>query len=358
MYREQRSVEGADVVILGGTGSLGRTLCRRLLRGDAGLPASVTVMSRDEGKHHQMRLEYLHLDAGTEDVAYLQGRGRLRFEIGDVQSFADVRRAVDRADVLFHAAALKQVPTCEYFGAAAVEINVHGTVNLTRAVRETRREVAVVGISTDKACKPVNVMGMTKALQERLLMQANLDSPWARLLSVRCGNVLASRGSAIPFFLDRVRRGLPIPITDPRMTRFLMTLDQAVDLALRALGHAGRGETYLARVPAARVVDVAYAVAEDAAYPLEITGIRPGEKVHEILASEEEAGYAVLRGEDLVVLPLLPELRAARAGDEPFPLPGEYTSAHPTLEPGDVAALLTANRLTRSTASGREERGC
>ena len=350
------SMDGADVLVLGGTGSLGQRLFSRILTGEAGQPASLTVFSRDEAKQHYMRLGFLNAASSTDDVIYRESAKRVRFAIGDVRSFSDVKRNVDRADVIFHAAALKQVPTCEYFGAAAVDTNVLGAVNLGRALREgDRRPRTVVGISTDKACKPVNVMGMTKALQERILVQANLDAPWTRLVNVRYGNVMASRGSAIPFFIDLVRRGQPIPITDRRMTRFLMTLDQSVDLIFNALRKAHAGETYLPMVPSARVVDVARAVADDEAYPLVDTGIRPGEKIHEILVSEEEVGHTELRGDNLVILPILPELRAHEPSGEPLPFDGEYTSGGAPLPYAEVRALLESHRLTAATAPEQGE---
>lgn len=345
------TLEGADVLILGGTGSLGHRLFNRILTGEMGSPASVTVFSRDEAKQHYMRLEHIRRATATDDVIYRESEKRVKFVIGDVRNYAEVKRSTDRAQVIFHAAALKQVPTCEYFGSAAVDTNVIGAVNLCRALREgAREEKTVVGISTDKACKPVNVMGMTKALQERILMQANLDTPWMRLVNVRYGNVMASRGSAIPLFIDLVRKGSTVPITDQRMTRFLMTLDQSVDLIFRAVKHANPGETYLPMVPAARVVDMARAIAEDPEYPLEYTGIRPGEKIHEILVSEEEASHTTLRGENLVILPILPELRVSGTGGAALPFQGEYTSAAGNLDYAGVHELLTRHQLTVSTA--------
>jgi FlaA1/EpsC-like NDP-sugar epimerase len=346
-----RSLDGAEVLILGGTGSLGNRLFHRILGSEAGRPASITIFSRDEAKQHYMRLEFMHLATATDEVIYRESVKRVRFMIGDVRSYPDMRRAVDRADVIFHAAAMKQVPTCEYFGAAAVDTNIMGAVNLTRALREgPRGEKSVVGISTDKACKPVNLMGMTKAIQERILVQGNLDTPWARLVNVRYGNVMASRGSAIPHFIDLVRRRQPIPITDERMSRFLMTLDQSVDLVFSAFRHANPGETFLPMVPSARVVDMARAVAEDAEYPLTVTGIRPGEKIHEILVSEEEVAHTVMRSGRLVILPILPELRVECDGTRELPFRGEYTSGEGTLSLDGVMELLREHRLTAGTA--------
>lgn len=347
----QTNLDGAEVLILGGTGSLGQRLFHRILSGELGSVGSLTVASRDEAKQHYMRLGFMHQASATDDVIYRESVKRVRFAIADVRNFTEVKRSVDRADVIFHAAALKQVPTCEYFGAAAVDTNITGAINLARAIREGGRDPkTVVGISTDKACKPVNLMGMTKAIQERILVQANLDSPWARFVNVRYGNVMASRGSAIPFFIDLVRQGRPIPITDRRMTRFLMTLDQSVDLIFNACRMAQPGETYLPLIPSARVTDVAMAVAGDPDYPLELTGIRPGEKIHEILVSEEEVVHTELRGENLVILPILPELRRPLAGNVELPFRGEYSSAHGTLPYLQVRELLLGYGLTAETA--------
>jgi FlaA1/EpsC-like NDP-sugar epimerase len=347
-----RTIEGTNVLILGGTGSLGQRLFHRLATDELGRAASVTVLSRDEAKQHYMRLEILHAASATDDVIYRESASRVRFVIGDVRSYPDMRRAVDRADVIFHAAALKQVPTCEYFGAAAVDTNIYGAINLARAIVESpQREKHVVGISTDKACKPVNLMGMTKAIQERILIQSALESPLARVANVRYGNVMASRGSVVPFFIDLVRTGKAIPITDHRMTRFLMTLDQSVDLIFNAFRGANTGETYLPMVPCAKVTDVAYAVAGRDDYPIEVTGIRPGEKIHEILISEEEISRTDRRGDNLVILPILPELRKAAPDNQDFPFDGEYTSAQNNLDREGVRALLERHKLTADTAA-------
>jgi UDP-glucose 4-epimerase len=345
------SLDGARVLILGGTGSLGQRLCRRLLANDLGTPETIVIFSRDEAKQHFMRLEFEHLGASTDEVIYRDRSNRLQFAIGDVRNLADLMRSVGRADVIFHAAALKQVPTCEYFGAAAVDTNIYGAINLCRAIRETgAASRVVVGISTDKACKPVNLMGMTKAIQERILIQANLDGANCDFVNVRYGNVMASRGSAIPYFIEMVRRDKPIPITDARMTRFLMTLDQSVDLIFNAYRAGRRGETFLPMVPSALMTDVAAAVAGDPSYPTTTTGIRPGEKLHEILISEEELPRTTMFGQNFVIRPILPELRAGDSDGAPLPFEGEYSSANSPLPYDDVRALLEAHQLTAATA--------
>lgn len=350
------SFDGARILILGGTGSLGQRLCHRVLSNELGDPETVLVLSRDEAKQHYMRLEFQHAGAVTDEVIYRDRAKRLQFMIGDVRNPADLRRAIDGADVIFHTAALKQVPTCEYFGAAAVDTNIYGAINLVRAIHDAGpRTRVVVGISTDKACKPVNLMGMTKAIQERVLVQANLDCPSTDFLNVRYGNVMASRGSAIPYFIELVRRGRPIPITDPRMTRFLMTLDQSVDLIFNAYRYGARGETYLPMVPSALITDVAAAVAGDPNYPIEITGIRPGEKLHEILISEEEIVRTVRKGDNLVIQPILPELRHEDAEGDPLPFAGEYGSDLDPLPYDAVRTLLEERQLTAATAPTGQE---
>src|SRR5439155_5914174 len=215
------------VLITGGTGTLGRALVRRLLTGELGRPARVTVFSRDEAKQHSMRLAYKNRRAATDEIIYQNAQDLLAFRIGDVRDDASVFMAARDADVIFNAAALKQVPTCEHFPFEAVQTNVMGPENIVRAIACAGARVElVVGISTDKACKPINVMGMTKALQERIFIQANLKCHGARFVCVRYGNVLASRGSVVPLFLDQICHGGPVTVTLQEMTRFLLTIDQ------------------------------------------------------------------------------------------------------------------------------------
>ena len=229
-------LEGKRILVTGGTGSLGQTLVKRLLSGEFGKPARITVFSRDEAKQHYMRLDFMHRKAATDDVIYQNSQELLNFRIGDVRDFPALLAAVRDADVVFHAAALKQVPSCEYFPFEAVQTNVIGAANLVRAIRENGLGVEkVIGISTDKACKPINVMGMTKALQERILIEANRDRPQTSFMCVRYGNVIASRGSIVPLFVEQVRNGQPLTVTLPEMTRFLLSLDRAVDTVFAAV---------------------------------------------------------------------------------------------------------------------------
>ncbi|MDQ2697033.1 MAG: polysaccharide biosynthesis protein, partial [Pseudomonadota bacterium] len=277
-------LEGKSILVTGGTGSLGKVLVRRLLSGELGTPKKVIVLSRDEGKQHEMRLSYLHKKVTTDEVIYRNFTQVLEFRIGDVRDYADICSAVKGTDVVINAAALKQVPTCEYFPEQAVLTNCLGAVNIVRAIREHGYPVeTVVGISTDKACKPVNVMGMTKAVQERIFISANVLTPRTRFICVRYGNVLASRGSVITLFHEQILHGGPVTVTVPEMTRFLLTLNQAVDTVFAALHHARPGETFVPNAPAATVINIARALIEDRDIDIRITGIRPGEKMHEIM---------------------------------------------------------------------------
>ena len=283
------NLEGKRILVTGGTGSLGQTLVGRLLTGEMGKPANITVFSRDEAKQHYMRLEFLHRKNATDDVIYENSQDILNFRIGDVRDYSSLLSAMRYADVVFHAAALKQVPSCEYFPFEAVMTNIFGAQNVARAIRENNLSVeTVVGISTDKACKPINVMGMTKALQERVLLEANRDCPDTRFMCVRYGNVIASRGSIVPLFVELVRKNQPLTVTLEEMTRFLLSLNRAVDTVFAVIKDGRRGETFVPKVAAAKITDVAKALMGDKDLPIVFTGIRPGEKVHEVMVSEEE----------------------------------------------------------------------
>jgi UDP-glucose 4-epimerase len=309
-----------------------------------GKPEKIIVFSRDEAKQHYMRLEYLHRRAVTEEIIYENFQKWLTFRIGDVRSFSSVLAALREADIVFNAAALKQVPTCEYFPSEAVQTNVLGPENVVRAIREHQLPIeTVVGISTDKACKPVNVMGMTKAIQERLFIRANLDCPGTRFICARYGNVLASRGSVIPLFHEQILQGGPVTITTPSMTRFLLSLEDAVDTVLSALGSADRGQIYIPRIPSARVLDIAEVLIGSRPIEIAVTGIRPGEKIHEILVSEEECHRTYGQGAYYVINPILPELRGI--DHKTAPLGAEYSSADSLMNQAQLRELLDRNRL-------------
>ncbi|HEX7778221.1 MAG TPA: polysaccharide biosynthesis protein [Vicinamibacterales bacterium] len=336
---------GKRILVTGGTGSLGQVLVRRLLSGERGRPSKVIVLSRDEAKQHEMRLSYLHRQASTDEVIYHNFEQVLEFRIGDVRSYADVCGAVRNADVVFNAAALKQVPVCEYFPEQAVLTNCMGAVNLVRAIGDLSLPVeAVVGISTDKACKPVNVMGMSKAVAERIFTAANVLNTRTRFVCVRYGNVLASRGSVIPLFHQQIQRGGPVTVTAETMTRFLMTLDQAVDTVFEALANAAPGEIVIPRAASSYVMDIARALIGDRPIDIRITHVRPGEKEHEILVSEEECRHTYRRGDYYVIAPMLPELRRDDPVDVP-PLNAEYSSADSPVDLTTTVALLQKNRL-------------
>jgi len=337
-------LSGKRIVVTGATGSLGKVLVRRLLSGELGRPSKIIVFSRDEAKQHSMRLAYQRRETATDEVIYHNFEELLQFQIGDVRDYHSVSAVLRNADVVFNAAALKQVPTCEYFPYEAVQTNIGGAENIVRVIRENQLPVeTVVGVSTDKACKPVNVMGMTKAIQERIVIRANLDCPNTRFICVRYGNVLASRGSVIPLFHHQIRQGGPVTVTTTEMTRFLLSLEQAVDTIFAAVQYAQPGETYIPRVPSARVVDVAEVLIDDRPIKTIISGIRPGEKVHEILVSEEEAYRTIERGNYYAILPMLPELRGGTNVETP--LVKEYSSADNVMSKPELSELLGKHKL-------------
>ena len=336
--------DNKTVVITGGTGSLGKILTRRLLSGSSGTPKKIIIFSRDEAKQHFMRVEYQQKKRVTDEVIYHNFEQLLEFRIGDVRDYHAVCSALKNADIVINAAALKQVPSCEYFPYEAVQTNITGAENIIRAIRENDLPVqTVVGVSTDKACKPVNVMGMTKAIQERVFIAANITVPITRFICVRYGNVLASRGSVIPLFHEQIRGGGPVTITTEDMTRFLLPLERAVDTIVAALDQAAPGDTFVPKVPAARITDVARALIGDRMVKIIVTGIRPGEKIHEIMVSDEEAWRTYDRGEYYAIRPMLPEL--VRIKEAAVALPKEYSSSDSLLSLADTAQLLARYNL-------------
>ena len=308
-----------------------------------GRPKKIIIFSRDEAKQHEMRLAYQHKVYATDEVIYHNFQALVEFRIGDVRDYHSVASAVKDADIVFNTAALKQVPSCEYFPFEAVQTNIAGPENIVRAIRENRLPVeTVVGISTDKACKPVNVMGMTKAIQERVFIVANLNSN-TRFVCVRYGNVLASRGSVIPLFHGQIRAGGPVTITTREMTRFLLSLDDAVNVIFSCVRSANAGETYIPHVPSARVTDIADILIGKRPIKKVVTGIRPGEKVDEILVSDEESHRTVERGDHYVIKPIIPEL--VKQPKEPMALRKEYSSADNVMTVSQLARLLKKRKL-------------
>jgi FlaA1/EpsC-like NDP-sugar epimerase len=339
-----RLFEGKHILVTGGTGSLGKVLVRRLLSGRHGVPARVLVFSRDEGKHHDMRLLFSRIAAASEDVVYHDRDKLLKFRIGDVRDFFSVQQALSGIDIVFNAAALKQVPNCEYFPAEAIATNTAGPLNIARAISLGKLPVeAVVGISTDKACHPVNVMGMTKALQERCFISANLDCPDSRMMCARYGNVLASRGSVVPLFHSQIMAGGPVTITTREMTRYFLSLEQAVDTVVETFRLGRRGEIFVPRVPASKIDMLAQCLIGDRNIPIREIGIRPGEKIHEILVAEDEAERTVTRGDYYAIRPALPELED---GESFVPaLSGEYSSHSHLMDRPALMEMLARNRL-------------
>jgi len=264
------------VLITGGTGSLGRDLVRSIMSDKLGKPKQVIVFSRDEDKQYAMELEWKNLKAAS-------------FRIGDVRDYESVVRVVKEADIIIHAAALKQVPISEYFPFESVKTNILGVQNIIRAIVETANNVeTVLAVSTDKACKPVNTYGMCKAIQERLAVEANRLCPKTRFICVRYGNVAASRGSVIPLFQEQIRNGGPVTITSREMTRFILTMDIAIKTIFEAIRSAEAGDIYVPELSSANTLDMVEVMIGDKKIDIEIIGVRPGEKSHEIMISEEE----------------------------------------------------------------------
>jgi UDP-glucose 4-epimerase len=331
------------VLITGGTGSLGKALVRRILSGEEGEAKKVIVFSRDEAKQHYMRVEYETRKNPTDEIIYNNYKRTLEFRIGDIRDLQSVKSAIDGVDIIVDAAALKQVPSCEYFPWEAVKTNVMGAENIVKAIKNSHHNVeTVVGISTDKACRPVNVMGMTKAILERVFIAANISVPETNFICVRYGNVLASRGSVIPFFHEQIVNGGPVTVTTKDMTRFLLPLDKAVDTIFVAIKNAGRGETVIPIVPSVKIINIARALVGTRDMKIKITGIRPGEKIDEILISEEESYRTIKRGEYYSILPMLPEL--VNNIKKPV-IDKEYSSADKPMTLEETKALLNKYKL-------------
>jgi UDP-N-acetylglucosamine 4,6-dehydratase len=304
-------LNGSTILLTGGTGSFGNAFVERMIRDHPG--AVVRVFSRDELKQSEMQTRFA-------------GRGDLRFFVGDVRNRSRLARAMHGANIVVHAAAMKQVPACEYNPFEAVQTNVLGSQHIVDAAIDSGVR-QVVALSTDKAVNPVNLYGATKLCQEKLIVQGNAYASHSNtvLSCVRYGNVVGSRGSVVPVFRTQVSEGR-LTITDDRMTRFWITLDQAVDLVLFALEHAVGGEVFIPKIPSIRITDLAEAMGPG--LPIEIVGIRPGEKLHEVLITTDESRHTIDAGEVYVVLPEHPWWAAAPGWLEGKPLPDgfSYTS--------------------------------
>ncbi len=276
------------LLITGGTGSFGNAVLHRFLKTDIG---EIRIFSRDEKKQDDMRHEF---QAKMPEVA-----DKIKFFIGDVRDLGSVKNAMYGVDYIFHAAALKQVPSCEFFPMEAVKTNVIGTDNVLTAAVELGVK-SVICLSTDKAAYPVNAMGITKALEERVAVAKSRTSKGTKICCTRYGNVMCSRGSVIPLWIDQIRNGQPITITDPTMTRFIMSLDEAVDLVLFAFEHGENGDILVQKAPACTIETQAKAVLElfdkENKSEIKIIGVRHGEKMYETLLTNEECANAIDMG--------------------------------------------------------------
>ena len=275
--------QGKTLLITGGTGSFGNAVLNRFLATDI---AEIRVFSRDEKKQDDMRHEF---QAKLPEAA-----GKIKFYIGDVRELASVKSAMVGVDYVFHAAALKQVPSCEFFPREAVRTNVIGTDNVLTAAIEAGVE-SVICLSTDKAAYPINAMGITKALEEKVAVAKSRTSGQTRICCTRYGNVMCSRGSVIPLWIDQIRNGQPVTVTEPTMTRFIMSLEEAVDLVLFAFEHGQNGDLFIQKAPACTIQTQAEAVCElfgGKKEDIRVIGIRHGEKLYETLLTNEECAKA------------------------------------------------------------------
>lgn len=276
------------LMITGGTGSFGNAVLNRFLQTDIG---EIRIFSRDEKKQDDMRHEY---QAKMPEVAH-----KIKFYIGDVRDLQSVRSAMHGVDYIFHAAALKQVPSCEFFPMEAVRTNVIGTDNVLTAAIEEGVE-CVICLSTDKAAYPINSMGMTKAIEEKVAIAKSRMSGKTKICCTRYGNVMCSRGSVIPLWIDQIKAGNPITVTEPNMTRFIMSLEEAVDLVLFAFEHGENGDLLIKKAPACTIQTQAEAVCElfgGKKEDIKVIGIRHGEKMYETLLTNEECAKAVDMGD-------------------------------------------------------------
>lgn len=266
------------ILITGGTGSFGRAVLRRFLNSEI---REIRIFSRDEKKQDDMRHEI--------------GDDRIKFYIGDIRDYSSISKALSGVDYLFHAAALKQVPSCEFFPMEAVKTNVIGTENVITAAIEAKVK-KVICLSTDKAVYPINAMGISKAMMEKVMIanSRNVSVEKTTICGTRYGNVMASRGSVIPLFLQQIKSGAPLTVTDPQMTRYLMSLDEAVNLVLFAFQNAAPGDIFVQKAPASTIGDLANAIMElyQANNPVKIIGTRHGEKLYETLLTREEMAVA------------------------------------------------------------------
>ena len=279
---------GKTLLITGGTGSFGNAVLNRFLKTDIG---EIRIFSRDEKKQDDMRHEF---QTKMPEVAE-----KIKFYIGDVRSLESCRGAMHGVDYIFHAAALKQVPSCEFFPMEAVRTNVIGTDNVLTAAIEAGVK-CVICLSTDKAAYPINAMGITKAIEEKVAVAKSRNSGNTKICCTRYGNVMCSRGSVIPLWIDQIKKGNPITLTEPKMTRFIMSLEEAVDLVLFAFEHGENGDLLIQKAPACTIQTQAEAVCElfgGKKEDIKVIGIRHGENMYETLLTNEECAHAVDLGD-------------------------------------------------------------
>ena len=279
--------QNKTLLITGGTGSFGNAVLNRFLRTDIG---EIRIFSRDEKKQDDMRHEL--------QAKHPENAKKVKFYIGDVRNPQSIRDAMPGVDYIFHAAALKQVPSCEFFPMEAVRTNVIGTDNVLTAAIEAGVE-CVICLSTDKAAYPINAMGITKAIEEKVAVAKSRNSGKTKICCTRYGNVMCSRGSVIPLWIDQIRSGNPITITEPKMTRFIMSLEEAVDLVLFAFEHGENGDLLIQKAPACTIGTQAQAVCElfgGKKEDIKVIGIRHGEKMYETLLTNEECAKAIDMG--------------------------------------------------------------
>lgn len=284
-------LKGKNILVTGGTGSFGHQIISELVKFQ---PAKVVVFSNDEDQQYNMRKEY----AGQTK--------HLEFMLGDVRDYSKIVEATRNINIVYHAAALKHVPMGENHPFESVKTNILGAENVREAAIKNNVET-VVTIGTDKGVKPVNVMGMTKAIQEKIMLNPINEKCFTKFVCVRYGNVIGSRGSVIPFFREKIKKGEFLPITSLKMTRFLLRLEEAIDLVFKATIEGETGQLFVKKMPACYMIDLAKAMTkaikgrED--YPIKEVGIRPGEKIHEVLVSEEEMRRAVETETHYIVYP-------------------------------------------------------
>lgn len=336
--------ENGCLLITGGTGSFGNAVLRRFLDSPIG---QIRIFSRDEKKQDDIRKKF--------------NNEKLQFYIGDVRDYASILNATRGVDFIFHAAALKQVPSCEFHPMEAVKTNVLGTENVLEAA--IANEVSrVICLSTDKAVYPINAMGISKALMEKVMVakSRNLKPNTTIICGTRYGNVMASRGSVIPLFVDQILAGKPLTLTDPNMTRFMMTLADAVELVLYAFEHGGNGDIFVQKAPAATLEVLARAVMEILGrpdHPVRIIGTRHGEKLYETLLSREEMASAEERNEYYRIPPDLRDLSYSKFVEEGEPaisVSQDFNSQNtPRLDLEKTKALLMKLDFIRDIVAGR-----